>query len=87
MKIRHMEDPYPNFFHTSEHKLSTCLLGSGWFFSSDHLSADGFCVQVSPYLSFGNAIDDHQWEIQALKLGFRAGTSRRCRVAEEGFHL
>jgi hypothetical protein len=40
-----------------------------------------------PSLSSGDANDVCQWEVQALSVGFRAGAHRRCRVAEEGFHL
>jgi hypothetical protein len=40
-----------------------------------------------PSLSFGDAIDSHQWEVQALSARFHAGAHYRCRGAEEGFHL
>jgi hypothetical protein len=45
------------------------------------------CKYASLSLSSGEANDDRQWEVQALSAGFRAGAYRRCRVAEEGFHL
>jgi hypothetical protein len=37
--------------------------------------------------SFGDAIDDHQWEVQALSAGFCTEPHHRCRVVEEGVHL
>jgi hypothetical protein len=46
-----------------------------------------YCVQVSSFLSSGDAVDDHQWEVQALSARFHAGARSRCRVVEEGFHL
>jgi hypothetical protein len=42
-------------------------------------------VEVFAFLSSGDAIDGHQWEVQALSAGLRVGACRRCRVAEEGF--
>jgi hypothetical protein len=40
-----------------------------------------------PSLSSGDAIDNRQWEVQALSAGFRAGAHHWFRVAEEDFHL
>jgi hypothetical protein len=44
-------------------------------------------VEVFPFLSSGDAIDGHQWEVQALSAGFHVGACHRCGVAEEGFPL
>jgi hypothetical protein len=44
-------------------------------------------VHVSSFLSSGNAIDSHQWKVQALSAGFCTGPHRMCRVAKEGFHF
>jgi hypothetical protein len=35
-----------------------------------------------PSLSSGNAVDDRQWEVQALSAGFHAGAHCWCRVVE-----
>jgi hypothetical protein len=35
----HKEASYPNLTCPTKHRPSTCLLGSGRFFQSDHLSA------------------------------------------------
>jgi hypothetical protein len=40
IKTRHMEGSYPNSCHTSERKLSTCLLVSDWCSSFDCWSMD-----------------------------------------------
>jgi hypothetical protein len=40
-----------------------------------------------PFLSYGDAIDDHPWEVHALSTGFRTEPRRRCRVAKESLHL
>jgi hypothetical protein len=38
--------------------------------------------------SSGDAVDGHnKWEVQAFSDGFHTEPRRRCRVAEEGFHL
>jgi hypothetical protein len=42
---------------------------------------------LSLSLSSDDAVDGHQWEVQALSAGFYTGPRRRCRVAEEGFNL
>jgi hypothetical protein len=38
-RILHKVGSYPNLTCLAKHKPSTCLLGSGWFSQSDHLSA------------------------------------------------
>jgi hypothetical protein len=37
-------------------------------------------------LSSGDAVDGHQWKVQALSAGVRAGVRHKCRVAEEDFY-
>jgi hypothetical protein len=44
-------------------------------------------VHGSLSLSFGDANDGRQWEVQALSARFRAGAHCRCKVVKEGFHL
>jgi hypothetical protein len=36
-------------------------------------------------LSFDNAVDDRQWEVQALSDKFHAGARCRCRVSKKVF--
>jgi hypothetical protein len=38
-------------------------------------------------LSPDDAINDRQWEVQALSARFHAGAYHRCKVAKESFHL
>jgi hypothetical protein len=38
-------------------------------------------------LSSGDAVDNHQWEVQALSAGFRAKACRWGRALKKSFHL
>jgi hypothetical protein len=44
-------------------------------------------LSLSLPLSSGDAVDGRQWIVQALSAKFCDGAHRRCRVAEEDFHL
>jgi hypothetical protein len=44
-------------------------------------------LSLPPSPSSGDAVDGHQWEVQAFSARFHIEPHHRCRVTEEGLHL